>query len=212
MLIFKEPTTHTFSDLKLAFLTGLSEPKSCNLSAIQSNFLTRLSTPKASKVYLNFPYLSSSLTSREAFKEPPLWRASLENSKQFFVASQSNYKTAATRHLEALAASCNKLILLLGSCGLEILNHALSPSVQAKLEHVFVFGPVARRKPVVPYTFIQGSHDLISRFFFKDAHVLVSGVGHMNYLENELVFEAVNEKLGSLLKQSNSSLLPHSDT
>lgn len=198
MLIFQKPTSHKFTALKIAFITGLSDPTRCALSQKQRRFLSALDIPEADKIYYNFPYLPAFGSGETS---APLWQASFANYRQFRMARQNQYLAAARRHLETFFASAETIIFLAGSCGLEILNHAIGRHPPEKPMHVFALGPVARRRPVFPHTLIQGQRDYISKLFFRDVDVIIPGVGHMDYLDNSAVFHFINERLcSSILK------------
>jgi hypothetical protein len=191
------PTHHTSSPYKVAFLTGLSNPRSCALSNIQKHFLTSLEVPEHYKLYLNFPYLPSTGEENE-----PLWKASLHNTHQFF--SIALHRTAARHHLENLASSTDALILITGSCGLEILNIALTSEVAKKLNHVYALGPVAWQQPVYPRTLLQGSSDYLSKSFFRNADRYLDDIHHMNYLESDSIFKFINQHLKQLVSTSSN--------
>jgi hypothetical protein len=155
--------------------------------------MNRLQVPESWKLYLNFPYISSQAGLQ--LPTPSLWQASVSNARQYLLASSRRYQRAATEHLSRLASSADRLILLVGSCGLEIFNQALQPQVAHKVAHIFVFGPVARRLPDVPHTLIQGSRDYLSQCFFRKVEVRIPQQGHMDYLRHEQVFQTINEAL-----------------
>lgn len=210
MIIFQDPQPHLFSPVKIAFLTGLSNPNSNALSTTQKTFLSRLDYCEAAKVYQNFPYINTSASIEKATTfVPEIITTSFANIKQYFQASSQAFSTAARSHLTQLAASTKYLILLVGSCGLEILNHALTADIRKKLLHVFAYGPVARHLPDVSHTLIQGSRDYISQTFFRPKNIpnlkiipslkVIPNLGHLAYLENDLVFDAINQELKSKL-------------
>ncbi len=189
MILFHAPTQHSFSKTKIAFITGLSNPKSCSLSHIQKEFISRLESP-ACKLFYNFPYVST-----EGQENEPLWKASMQNIRQFLIYQSPESQKHLRLHLDHFAASCDQIIFLAGSCGLELLNVALSSESQKKLAHVFAYGPVAKAYPDFPCTLIQGSKDYLSQFFFKQVDERVTTLGHMNYLEHPRVFEIIQQNL-----------------
>jgi hypothetical protein len=187
MILSEPPVRHPFTPLKVVLLTGLSDPATCALSAVQTRFMASLAAPETAKLYWNFPYLPSS----KARRDPHLWLASIRNFRQFFQASRPAYR----EHWRALAASAESLVVITGSCGLEIFNQCLE--ARDPVGHVFALGPVARERPAVPHTLIQGTRDLFSRMFFRECHVELSGVGHMNYLDDCRVQRLINDYLCS---------------
>jgi hypothetical protein len=190
MIVGCPPISLVYTSVKIAFITGLSNPKSCSLSKIQRQFMSRLEVPEKYKLYYNFPYAPS-----EGEEKEPLWKASFENVNQYLRCRQPYYQQQLHLHLESLAASCDQIIFLSGSCGLEMLNVALSASSQKKLAHVFAYAPVARKHPEYPCTLIQGSRDYLSQVFFKPLDKTIQGLGHMDYLQHPEVFEIVQQGL-----------------
>jgi hypothetical protein len=190
------PAHHLKSKYKIAFLTGLSNPQSCTLSKIQKQFMAALELPEIYKLYLNFPYIPSGGEERE-----PPWKASLHNSLQFLTIT--SLRALIHTHLVHLANTTEHLILITGSCGLEILNAGLNDEVTKKILHVYALGPVAQQNPddsiQYPCTLIQGSSDLISKLFFRNVAIQPSDVNHMNYLESKEVFEFINNHSQQLL-------------
>lgn len=188
MVLFRPPIDYPYSNIKLALITGLSNPYSCNLSRIQKNFLSRLEFPHI--VPYNFPYLPSSGEENE-----PLWKASMENMKQFLMYQTSYYQHHLRLHLNNFISSCEQIIFLSGSCGLEILTLALSQESKTKVARVFAYGPVAKRHPDFPCTFIQGSKDYVSRYFFKKVDYRIPHLGHLDYLQHPEVFNIIQQGL-----------------
>lgn len=191
-MLESSPARHQTTKYKIAFLTGLSNPKCCALSKVQKQFMTRLELSENYKLYLNFPYIPS-----QGEENEPLWKASLHNAQQFL--NSNSYQKLIRAHLIHLANTAERLIFITGSCGLEILNTGLSDGVTKKLLHVYALGPVARQKPNYPCTLIQGSSDHISKLFFRKVAVQPNDVNHMNYLESRSVFELVNTHSQELL-------------
>lgn len=186
-MLSEPPAVHPFTPMKIVLLTGLSDPSTCALSAAQMRFLASLAAPESAKLYWNFPYLASANTRRD----PPLWLASIRNAEQFLRASRREYR----EHWQALASSAESLIVITGSCGLEIFNHCVAANDPVR--HVFALGPVAWRRPSVPHTLIRGTRDPFSWAFFRKCDVELSGVGHMNYLDDSRVQRLVNDYLCS---------------
>ncbi|HWW61130.1 MAG TPA: hypothetical protein VN181_07175, partial [Thermoanaerobaculia bacterium] len=94
-------------------------------------------------------------------------------------------------HWRALADATESLVVITGSCGLEILNQ--SSDERDPIEHVIALGPVARSRPRAPHTLVQGTRDPFSKFFFRRCDVELPGVGHMNYLEDERVLRLTHQ-------------------
>jgi hypothetical protein len=139
-------------------------------------------------VYANFPYVACPAR-RPA---PPLWLASVQNVRQFLLSSRRVYRTPARRHWEALAGSCDEVVAVTLSCGLEILNNCLGAGGGGPRVRVFALGPVAREAPRAPCTLIQGTRDRVSKLFFRSSDVELPGVGHLGYLRCRRVYELID--------------------
>ena len=192
MIIDREPTNHAPTERKIALLSGLSDPESCALSEVQRRFLDQLTVCDNEKVRSNFPYRPDDCLPRTM---PSLLSASWANGRQFWLASGDRYRTAATRHWNALVQSCDELTVITLSCGLEILNSCLVAGLRPKSLRIISLGPVARARPSAVHTLIQGSRDYISKPFFQKIEIALPGVGHLNYLDNVKTVEIVNQLL-----------------
>lgn len=175
-----------YTPVKILFLTGLSDPRNCALSDVQFKFLKSLDVPESWKTYRNFPWNGGSKRSRTV----PLWRASLHNGWQFLLASTPAYRWLAGRHWNAVLSSTAHLLVITGSCGLQIVNCLLSGnSRQATRVDTLAMAPVAWRPPRSNYRLLQGAHDYISRLFFCHVDHRLNRLQHMNYLLDHRIRE-----------------------
>ena len=197
-LVTRDAVRHPYTPVKIAILSGLSDPSTCALSDAQRAFMSRLEIDEASKVDRNFPYVDCATPRRD----PNLLVASWRNTQQFIGASRRSYIGHARRHWRALRDSADTLLIITLSCGLEILRHVVD---RDDTTHVLALGPVARALPPVPCTIVQGTRDPISRFFFKDAHVL-PGLGHLDYFRNGAVLDIANGLLCSSTSKSSAAV------
>ena len=196
MLYSRPPAPFPRTPVKVALLTGLSDPSSCALSESQTALLTSLKLAEDWVVGRNFPWIADS----PGVSPIPLWRASLSNARQFFRSRGRIYQETALPHLTNLADSCERgLILITGSCGAEILNRLFRPFLAGKLLHVIACGPVMSSPPQFPCTSIQGSADWISRAFVRRADVIIPGAGHMDYWNHPCVLASIGRLLESLV-------------
>ncbi len=193
MIISQPPLIHPMTPAKVVLLSGLSDPANCGLSEIQRHFLGSLQIPESWKVYWNFPYVPGP----HRWRPPPLWLASMRNLRQFVLASCPGYRDAARRHWRALADSAGRLLVITLSCGLEIINHCLGPADASRSLHILALGPVAWRTPAVAHTLVQGSQDFVSRLFFRKSQVRVDGIGHLNYLQHERIWNLANNHVAA---------------
>lgn len=192
MIVLRPPIEHPFNARKIVLMSGLSNPESCHLSAEQVSFLEKLNISSQERTLTNFPYLDESPSEHS---KASILRASLNNGRQFISARKSPYQESAIEHWRALAESCEELIVVTLSCGLEILNVCCSTGIQPAKLNVIALGPVARHRPLVPHRLIRGSRDFVSFPFFPKADMILPKVGHMNYLESETVLQLVQELL-----------------
>lgn len=188
MILSEPPARHPFTTMKVVLLSGLADPATCALSPIQRRFLDAIDAPAEWKVYWNFPYVPSA----RPRVPPPLLLASIRNYAQFLRASKPAYRDRARVHWRALVESTESLVVITGSCGLEILNHCVDDGDADRITHVFALGPVARARPQAPHTIVQGTRDPITKLYFRRGDVALPGVGHMNYLEDSRALELVN--------------------
>ncbi|MGO3127666.1 MAG: hypothetical protein ACTIJY_06315 [Luteimonas sp.] len=164
--------------IRIAFLTGRSDRSRCGLSPEQQGFLDALRAPGRELVDCNFPYAAP----KPGYVAVPLPLAAWRNLGDYVGARRSaftgRYRVSVASTLEGAGA----VVLLAGSCGLELLaNLHLDASLRARL-HVFAYGPVARQAPdVARLLCVQGRGDWISRVGWRGPVYRVDG-GHMDYL------------------------------
>jgi len=164
--------------IRIAFLTGRSDPSRCGLSPEQHAFLHALQAPGRELVDRNFPYAARD----GGHVAVPLPLAAWRNLGDYIGARRPAF---ASRHRASVASAFDgdgAAVLLAGSCGLELLaNLHLDASLRARL-HVFAYGPVARHAPdVARLLCVQGRSDWISRLGWRGPVRRVDG-GHMDYL------------------------------
>ncbi|MEN4903880.1 hypothetical protein [Luteimonas sp. TWI1437] len=165
--------------VRIAFLTGRSDPARCALSPQQAAFLDTLRGPGRDLLPCNFPYTAS----RAGHVAVPLPLAALRNAGDYLVARRPAF---ARRHGAAVAAALDgggAVVVLAGSCGLELLANLRLPVGLAQRLHVFAYGPVARRAPdVARLLCVRGRGDWISRLGWRGPALPVGG-GHLDYLQ-----------------------------
>jgi hypothetical protein len=199
VIVDAAPVRHPFTPRRVALLSGLSDPSSCALTDLQLRFLAALDADEHEKVAANFPYVSCP---RPA-PPPSLWLASWRNIRQFLGAPRPRYRDAARRHWRALADSCDELLVITLSCGLEILNQCLDADDERRAISVIALGPVARNASPLDCTLVRGEGDQIAQWFFPECDVVLRGVGHMDYLRHPATQDLVNEHLcGNTSKSS----------
>lgn len=171
----------------IAFLTGQSDPGRCALSPVQEQFLQRLRPGLAPEIELcqqNFPWSDS----EQPWRAVPLWRASLANGWQYLAARCGRVPLSAASWLD----QPRRTLLLVGSCGLLLLDQLLRARPQATWAErlrVVCYGGVGPRWPVqVQGCNLLGERDRMARFAGPSRRSM-TGIscqtvpcGHLDYL------------------------------
>jgi len=162
----------------VAFLTGQSDPRTNALSPVQRGFLDRSPVPPVQRLDLNFPYRPA-----VEWRETNLFRASFSNARQYLASRRPSFADAHRGAFQETFGSAGKVVLLAGSCGLELLVNLRLPEETLRRVHVFAYGPVSRSLPrCASLETVQGNRDAISRWWHRSVdHVIPCG--HMDYLE-----------------------------
>lgn len=188
-LLDQPPRLHPATQLKIAIVTGLSNSSSCCLSAAQTEFLSKLEVATQCKVAMNFPFLAQDdLLVGKSLRTPNIVQASVANGWQFWQSRRIALR--ARPHWQALLESCQQLLLITGSCGLQIAIDGLR-SWKACHDRIKVLalGPVAISKPEFEVTSVRGERDWISKPFCRRPDHLVSGLNHLGYWGDSAVRE-----------------------
>jgi len=193
--------------LRIAFLTGQSNPACWALSPAQTAFLERLERGGREFHACNFPYQMES-PSHEAV---PLFVASVYNSAQYLLSRRRTFSERYQAAVQALLSRRPHTVLLAGSCGLELFNNLCLSSTWLNRVSVFAFGPVARRRPDCRHVLVQGRNDGISRMFFNSVHHRVD-CGHMDYLQQEEVVTLCDSFLNQVAASETHPGAPLKDT
>ena len=189
----------------VAWLTGQSTYGPAGLSASQRALLQAVSSPEWVALPANFPYNQVAL--RADHQEAPLLLASGRNGAQFAAAlGSATFGKACARHLQPLLdATTERLVLLCGSCGLQLFYAALPwlqvpPGLRVQLVGL---GPVClryRQHPQVEVAVVQGRRDWLSRGGCRlPGQHWVPG-GHLDYGARPEVVAVVRELLGFFAK------------
>jgi hypothetical protein len=174
-----------------AWLTGQSSYRHSQLSPAQRAVLDELEGLGFATVGAGFPYNARAL--EVPYRREPLVRASLRNAGQCAAALASPaFAAEVARHLQPLVdAAGRRLLLLCGSCGLQLLAaalHRLDLPAGLRLGLVGVgpvcFAPAAvfAARPQVDLVIVQGSRDWISRLGSRARPDLRPPLRHLEYL------------------------------
>ncbi len=180
-----------------AFITGHSVRGCTGLSHEQAEFQRKSEVPAAEWLPHNFPYQNTF-----PFPEPfNLLAASMNNVWHY---SRSRLGSFALAHRDAVAdvlQPYDKVLLLAGSCGLELFNNLGLPEDLRSRVHIFAYGPVSRRRPeVASHLIVQGTRDWLSRFYHPTADHRYA-CPHMGYLaapETLRLFKEYHQRVTAL--------------
>ncbi|WP_395740682.1 hypothetical protein [Prosthecobacter sp.] len=161
------------------FITGHSVPGCTGLSQEQQDFQKRSGIGAGQWLGHNFPW-SETFPFPERFL---LLKASYHNVTHYL---RSRRPAFALEHRDAVSSILNRyetILLLAGSCGLELFNNLQLPEALRRRIHIFAYGPVSRRLPeVASHLFVQGAHDWLSRFYHPQVQHRYP-CAHMGYLQ-----------------------------
>lgn len=185
-----------------AWLTGQSSYGHSQLSPQQLAVLDELAGLGYEVVRAGFPYNGRSLF--VPYTPEPLPRASLRNASQFAAALVSPaFSAELARHLQPLVdAASRRLLLLCGSCGLQLFASAL-PGLElppgSRIGLVAV-GPVCltsaaffRGHPGLDLFVVQGSRDWISRLGSRAGADARPPVDHLGYTRHPEARRAIRQ-------------------
>jgi hypothetical protein len=173
----------------VGFITGHSVRGCTGLSREQREFQQRSAVVAENWLQHNFPW-------QETFPFPEPFRllsASLNNVRHYFYSRTPQFLEQHRSQAMAKFADYDAVILLAGSCGLELLNNLELPEEIRQRLHVFAYGPVSRLIPGVASSFlVQGTYDVISRLFHSRVDVRFP-CPHMGYLAADKTLRLFNE-------------------
>ena len=174
--------------IKVCFITGLSNYGNNTLSPIQTEFLSKIDTTEKNKLFLNFPYVNKNLT----YKEPHIICASISNAYQYLL-SKTYWIEEKNERLKSMLKEERRILLLSGSCGLELIRNMKFTKEEKERLHVIAYGAVAKKIPDLKYlTLVQSKNDWIARLWIKEYDFMIEG-NHMNYLESEKFLNFTND-------------------
>lgn len=172
-----------------AFITGHSVRGCTGLSQEQQDFQHRSAIPKSHWLPHNFPYHATS-PFPERFH---LLSASINNVTHYLRSRRSSFVNEHRHVVTEIFEPHATILLLAGSCGLELLNNLHLPADLRSRIHIFSYGPVSRRIPdVASHLFVQGTHDWLSRFYHPRADHRYP-CPHMGYLRAPETLRLFNE-------------------
>jgi len=174
---------------RILLLTGQSSFASSALSPAQHSFLDAVTPPGFAVERTGFPFDAS--FARAGFRNIGMASASARNAKQVYWSMYSSeFVAVLARRLQLLLHSTSqRLILITGSCGLQLANVAW-PRLQVPVAlavNVVALGPASFEPPRMRATVVQGRRDAWSRLFYKGRVDHVCECGHLMYWESQEV-------------------------
>jgi hypothetical protein len=171
------------------FITGHSVPGCTGLSHEQADFQQRSLIPAEQWLPHNFPWI-------ETFPFPERWNlisASFYNIAHYLSSRRPDFALDHCDAVTSLLSRYEAILLLAGSCGLELFNNLQLPETLRRRIHIFAYGPVSRHMPdVASHLFVQGTHDWLSRFYHpKVPHRYPCS--HMGYLQAPETLQLFND-------------------
>jgi hypothetical protein len=198
--------------LQVVFLTGQSDPRSCDLSPSQRAFLDALPVPHEAKAPLNFPYDAT----LRPWRKVPLWLASLRHallavSLGFETLVPRSSTSGIGRHRDAVITQldrADRTLVLAGSIGLDLLGRLDLPADLLDRLTVFAYGPVATKPPACHTLRVCSRQDWVARWWPADEYV---DSGHLDYLDNPEVADLCRDLLliGWSSSEERASSRPH---
>ncbi len=186
---------------RIAFLTGQSDPGCCALSPVQRATLDALAADASDLRLdpLNFPWDERS----PPWRAVPLMRASVANGLQFLAARRGRWVDLAPETIAQARESLRRpprTLLLVGSCGLSVLDALIEPFDEAQRARlrVVAYGGVAPRWPAhIEGLQLRGHRDRIAAWLGPNdgPSVRVVDHGHLDYLEGNAIVDAARECL-----------------
>ncbi|MCB1172893.1 MAG: hypothetical protein KDK39_04980 [Leptospiraceae bacterium] len=148
--------------MKIAFCTGQSNPASVALSPIQGAVLEALAGPGRELCGRNFPWCSHA----DPWQPVGLIKASLSNARQYYSARRPGFVDRYRASFLAEFQPASSIVLLCGSCGLELLGSLQLPTALAQRIAILAYGAVARQIPQCRrIEIVRGSQDRIAAWW-----------------------------------------------
>ncbi|MBL8239628.1 MAG: hypothetical protein JNM66_19550 [Bryobacterales bacterium] len=175
------------AESRIVLLTGQSSFTTSALSPAQIAFLREVAPPGCSVVERGFPFDPS--FDGVGFSSTGIIGASWRNARQVYWAlhSQRFQQAVAMRLQTVLDSTRRRLVIVTGSCGLQLANAAwphLGLPPQLRID-VIALGPACFGGLHLPAQIVRGRRDVWSRIFYGDRVDHVCGCGHLEYWESE---------------------------
>ncbi len=172
---------------RIILLTGQSSFATSALSPAQRSFLQSVAPEGCAIVDRGFPF--DPAFGGPGFADTGIVEASWRNACQVYwsLYSRDFQQTVAKRLQMVMDATRRRLIIITGSCGLQLANTAwpflrVPPGLRVE---VVALGPACFGRLRLPAQVVQGRRDGWSRAFYRDRVDRVCDCGHLEYWEAE---------------------------
>ena len=172
---------YPWSPVKVGWLSGVSRPGTNALSPEQRAFVEALPGDICSKLTTNFPYGDEAT----AFVPTPLVLASAVNLARFAAATTPWTRGSRAAAWRGVKASCERLLLVTGSCGSQIVASLERGCPAGARVSVLALGSVDWGLAGLDVQRVRGDRDMVAR---RRGEIVV-GVGHMDYTRSTRVLE-----------------------
>jgi len=179
---------------RAAWLTGQNSFRHSTLSPAESAVLGELEAVGYEPLHCGFPYNADAVTL--PFRKEPVIPAAWRCTAQYLAATYSErFAHEVARHLQPLVdATSRHLLLLVGSCGAQMLGAArpLLRVPDGLSVHVLALGPVGRLPQHPAAQVLRGRWDVLSHTLSRAPGRIVP-CGHLGYLEEPEVRSAIRD-------------------
>lgn len=171
---------------RIALLTGRSSFASSALSPAQLSFLHSVAPPGTEVIPIGFPFEESTLGA--GYRDVSMIAASWRNGLQvWWTISSAGFRRQVADRLQFLLDSTGeRLILITGSCGLQLANRAW-PHLRVREDlavDVVALGPACLDPLRMPATVVQGRRDGWSRLFYSGPVHHRTPCAHLDYWDS----------------------------
>jgi len=174
------------------WLTGQSSMRHSRLSPAQATLLEQVALIGFHPLRAGLPFNRAAMTVE--YRREPLGPASVRNGAQYLAATLGRRfgREVATHLQPVLDLTSERLLVLCGSAGAQLLSSALPHLVRPPELGVWVvgLGPVGRLEAPDPrwrVHVVQGDRDRVSRWGYRGPVDLVVPGGHLDYAAHPLV-------------------------
>lgn len=188
-----------FAGRRVAIVTGRSDPRRTGLSSDQRSFLASVTPSGAEAFGVGYPWQDGA----EPEGDVPLALAAWRNAGQWAAArTDGEFRSHARGRVDALRGASGALVVVTGSCGLDILAAGWSGRPGPSSTLVIALGPVRRDAPRLDgaqVRTVQGTRDRLSRLVHRGTVDERVPCGHLGYWGCARTIEVVRDLIADHL-------------